>query len=105
LPWIYLTAAGLMEIGWPVGLKMAQTEGLRLIGVVIALAFILASGFLLWFAQKEIPIGTSYAVWTGIGAAGTFLYGILFYGDAASIARFLGVGLILLGVVTLKLTH
>lgn len=105
MPWIYLTLAGFMEIGWPVGLKMAQTEGHRLIGVVIALAFMLTSGFLLWLAQRDIPIGTSYAVWTGIGAAGTFLYGILFYGDAAGIARFIGVGLILLGVVTLKLSH
>ena len=76
-----------------------------MIGVVIALAFMLASGFLLWLAQKEIPIGTSYAVWTGIGAAWTFLYGILLYGDATSVARFAGVGLILLGVVTLKLAH
>lgn len=105
LPWIYLTFAGLMEIGWPVGLKMAQTQGQRLIGVIIALTFMLASGFLLWLAQKDIPIGTSYAVWTGIGAAGTFFYGILVYGDAATAARFLGVGLILAGVVTMKLTH
>ena len=94
-----------MEIGWPVGLKMAQTEGQRVIGVVIALAFMLVSGFLLWLAQRDVPIGTAYAVWTGIGAAGTFLYGILFYGDVAGVARFIGVGLILLGVVTLKLTH
>ena len=65
----------------------------------------LASGFLIRVAQKEIPIGTSHAVWAGIGAAGTVLYGIVFYGDAASVARFLGVGLILLGVVALKLTH
>ena len=105
LPWIYLTFAGLMEIGSPVGLKMAQTEGQRLIGVVIALAFMLVSGFLLWLAQRDVPIGTAYAVRTGIGAAGTFLYGILFYGDVAGVARFIGVGLILLGVVTLKLTH
>jgi len=56
-------------------------------------------------AQKDIPIGTSYAVWTGIGAAGTFIYGILFYGDAAGVARSIGVRLILLGVVTLKLSH
>jgi quaternary ammonium compound-resistance protein SugE len=105
LPWIYLMFAGLMEIGWPVGLKMAQTQGQRLIGIIVALAFMLASGFLLWIAQKDIPIGTSYAVWTGIGAAGTFLFGILFYGDAAGVARFAGVGLILLGVVALKLAH
>ena len=105
MSWIYLMWAGLLEIGWPVGLKMAQSEGQRVIGVVTALAFMFGSGFLLWLAQREIPMGTSYAVWTGIGAAGTFLFGILFYGDAASVARFLGVGLILAGVVTLKLTH
>ena len=92
LPWIYLTFAGLMEIGRPVGLKMAQAEGQRVICVTVALAFMLTSGFLLWLAQKDIPIGTSYAVWTGIGAAGTFIYGILFYGDAAGVARSIGVG-------------
>lgn len=105
MAWIWLVTAGLLEIGWPVGLKMAQTEGQRLVGVVLALAFMAGSGFLLWLAQREIPIGTSYAVWTGIGAAGTFLYGILIYGDAAAAARFLGIGLILAGVVTLKLSH
>lgn len=105
MSWTYLALAGLMEIGWPVGLKMAQTQGLRLIGVLIALAFMAASGFLLWLAQREIPMGTSYAVWTGIGAAGTFLYGVLVYGDPTTATRFLGVGLILAGVVTLKLAH
>ena len=63
------------------------------------------SGFLLWLAQREIPIGTAYAVWTGIGAAGTLFVGILFYGDPASMARYLGVGLIIAGVVTLKMAH
>lgn len=105
MSWIYLICAGLLEIGWPVGLKMAQMDGRRVVGVVVALAFMLGSGFLLWLAQKEIPIGTSYAVWTGIGAAGTFLYGILVYGDPATAGRFLGVGLILAGVVTMKITH
>ena len=105
MSWFYLMCAGLLEIGWPVGLKMAQTGGQRLTGAFIALAFAVGSSFMLWIAQKEIPMGTSYAVWSGIGAAGTFLVGILFYGDAASIARFLGVGLILAGVITLKLAH
>ncbi len=63
------------------------------------------SGFLLWLAQRQIPIGTAYAVWTGIGAAGTFLVGIFFYGDPASVTRYLGVSLIVLGVITLKLAH
>ena len=56
-------------------------------------------------AQREIPIGTAYAVWTGIGGAGTFLIGVMFFGDAATLARFLGVALIVGGVVTLKLAH
>ena len=103
--WTYLVAAGLFEIGWPVGLKLAQIEGQRLWGVLIAVAFMLSSGTLLYLAQRDIPLGTSYAVWTGIGAAGTFLYGLMVYGDPASLGRFLGVGLILGGVVVLKLAH
>ncbi len=81
--WIYLIVAGLLEIGWPVG-------------------FMAASGFCLWMAQKQIPIGTAYAVWTGIGAAGTFLVGVMFYGDPSSLARYFGVALIVAGVVVLK---
>ena len=103
--WTYLVVAGLFEIGWPVGLKLAQVEGQRLWGVLIAVAFMLSSGTLLYLAQRDIPLGTSYAVWTGIGAAGTFLYGLMVYGDPASLGRFLGVGLILGGVVVLKLSH
>ena len=103
--WTYLVVAGLFEIGWPVGLKLAQVEGQRLWGVLIAVAFMLSSGTLLYLAQRDIPLGTSYAVWTGIGAAGTFIYGLMVYGDPASLGRFLGVGLILGGVVVLKLAH
>ena len=62
------------------------------------------SGWLLWLAQREIPIGTAYAVWTGIGGAGTFVLGVLFFGDPPSLARWLGVALIVGGVVTLKLS-
>jgi quaternary ammonium compound-resistance protein SugE len=105
MAWVYLVFAGLFEIGWPVGLKMAQQAETRISGILIAIAFMAVSGFLLWLAQKEIPIGTSYAVWTGIGAAGTFLVGIMFYGDPASLGRYLGVILIIAGVATLKLAH
>lgn len=103
--WLYLILAGLFEIGWPVGLKMAQQAETRLSGIIIAVSFMAASGFLLWLAQKQIPMGTAYAVWTGIGAAGTFLVGIWFYGDATSLTRYLGVLLIIAGVVVLKLAH
>ena len=102
MAWIYLIAAGFMEIGWPIGLKMAQQEGTRAIGIVVAIAFMAISGFLLWLAQREIPLGTSYAVWTSIGAAGTFFVGVMLYGDAASLWKYLGVLLIICGVVVLK---
>ena len=64
-----------------------------------------ASGARLWRAQKTIPIGTAYAVWTGMGAAGTFMVGILFYGDSASALRLVSVGLIIAGIIGLKLAH
>ena len=105
MAWIYLVFAGLFEIGWPVGLKMAQQDGTRVSGILVAIGFMAVSGVLLWLAQKQIPIGTSYAVWTGIGAAGTFLVGIIYYGDPASLGRYLGVALIVAGVATLKLAH
>ena len=103
--WIYLLVAGLLEIGWPVGLKMAQSADTRLSGILVAIVFMTASGAFLWLAQRDIPIGTAYAVWTGIGAAGTFFVGVWFYGDPTSLAKYLGVALIIAGVATLKLAH
>ena len=105
MAWIYLLLAGAFEIGWPVGLKMAQESETRVIGIIVAVGFMVISGFFLWLAQKEIPIGTAYAIWTGIGAAGTFVVGVLFFGDPSSIGRYLGVALIVAGVATLKLSH
>jgi len=101
--WIYLILAGLFEIGWPVGLKMAQTPGRVALGIALAVVCMAVSGALLWLAQKAIPMGTAYAVWTGIGAAGTFAVGVALYGDLASMMRVLGVAMIVGGVVTLKL--
>ena len=105
MAWLYLIAAGLFEIGWPVGLKLSQTPGRRVLGVVIAVACMAASGFLLWLAQRTIPIGTAYAVWTGIGTVGTFVVGIAFYGDSAGALRRISVGLIVAGIIGLKLAH
>lgn len=105
MSWIYLVIAGLLEIGWPVGLKLAQTPQYRGLGIMMAIAFMAGSGFMLFLAQRAIPMGTAYAVWTGIGAAGAFAVGVLAYGDPASLGRFIGVGLIIAGVVTLKLMH
>ncbi|KTF13781.1 DMT family transporter [Pseudoalteromonas sp. H105] len=105
MAWVYLIIAGLLEIGWPVGLKMSQEGENRWLGIAIAVAFMVASGFMLWLAQRDISMGTSYAVWTGIGAAGTFIVGILFYNDAATFGRIAGVLLIISGVITLKISH
>jgi len=105
MAWIFLILAGLFEIGWPVGLKMAQTQQTRWTGIGVAIVFMCLSGFFLWLAQRQIPIGAAYAVWTGIGAAGTFAVGILYFNDPTSIARYLGVALIVAGVATLKLAN
>jgi quaternary ammonium compound-resistance protein SugE len=105
MSWVYLIFAGLFEIGWPVGLKMAQDPQQRWMGVAVAVVFMGLSGFMLWLAQREIPIGTAYAVWTGIGAAGTFAVGVQYYGDPTSFLRYLGVALIVVGVITLKVAH
>lgn len=105
MSWVYLVLAGLFEIGWPIGLKMAQAPQSRWLGIAVAVFFMVVSGGLLWLAQKTIPMGTAYAVWSGIGAAGTFLVGVWFYGDPASLVRYLGVVMIISGVVVLKLAH
>ena len=105
LAWTYLVTAGLFEIGWPVGLKMAQTPGKTIKGVVFSATCMLISGYLLFLAQRHIPMGTAYAVWTGIGAAGTFVLGIFLYGDPVGTLRVFSVLLIIFGVILLKLAH
>jgi len=103
MAWIYLLLAGLCEIGWPVGLKLGWTDtGARPAWIGFAILAIVASGAFLLIAQRSIPIGTAYAVWTGIGAIGTFAVGVAFFGDATSPMRFLGVALIAGGIVALK---
>lgn len=104
MSWLFLITAGLLEIGWPLGFKYAQQDGCRLAGIAAAVLFMAGSGFLLFLAQKEIPMGTAYAVWTGIGAAGTFLVGVLFFNDAATFGRWLGAALIISGVAVMKLS-
>ena len=105
MAWIYLLLAGVFEIGWPLEFKLSQQAEYRISGIVGAIISMAFSGVLLWMAQREIPIGTAYAVWTGIGGAGTFLIGVMFFGDPASLVRFVGVALIVGGVITLKLAH
>jgi len=104
MAWIYLVIAGIFEWGWPVGLKLGLAEtGMRWGWIAFAGVCMAASGALLLIAQKTIPMGTAYAVWTGIGAVGTFLIGIFLFSEPANLARFLFVGLIVFGIIGLKL--
>jgi len=103
MPWVYLVLAGLLEVIWAVGLK--YTEGFtRLWPSVITGAAMTASIILLAMAVKSLPIGTAYAIWTGIGAVGAVILGIVLFGDSASPLRLACVGLVVLGMVGLKLT-
>jgi quaternary ammonium compound-resistance protein SugE len=101
--WVALFIAGLCEVGWPLGLKLADAPGMKVWGLVLAVISMTISGALLWFSLKEIPIGTAYAVWTSIGAVGTFALGVFFFGDPSLPIRWVGVAFIILGVVLLKL--
>lgn len=105
MSWLYLIVAAVFEIGWPVGLKMANSSTSKVFWVLFAIIAMALSGYFLYLAQKHIPIGTAYAVWTGIGMIGTFLIGLTIFHDAISLARFVGVFLILSGVIILKICH
>jgi quaternary ammonium compound-resistance protein SugE len=105
MSWLYLFIAGIFEIGWPLGFKLSQTMSSKGVGIVIAIISMALSGLFLWLAQRTIPMGTAYAVWTGIGAAGTFIVGILLFKDPSNIFRIISVSLVIVGVVGLKLSH
>ena len=101
LAWAILFVAGLCEIGWAIGLK--YTEGFtRLVPSVLTLTAMLLSIVLLGLALKTLPVGTAYAVWTGIGAVGTAALGIYLFGEPATAARLASIGLIVAGIVGLK---
>ncbi len=102
--WFYLLIAGIFEIGWPLGFKLSQTTGHKASWIIFAIVSMGFSGYFLWMAQKSIPIGTAYAVWTGIGAVGAFLIGLVFFKDPASFLRIMSGALIIAGVVGLRLT-
>ena len=103
MAWVYLIVAGIFEWGWPVGLKMGLADdGMRWGWIAFSAICMAVSGALLLLAQKTIPMGTAYAVWTGIGAVGTFALGLLLFSEPATLARFFFVGLIIVGIVGLK---
>ncbi|MFZ2971674.1 quaternary ammonium compound efflux SMR transporter SugE [Ferribacterium limneticum] len=100
--WLILFVAGLCEIGWAVGLK--YTEGFSRLGPSAAtVVAMIASVVLLGWSLKVLPLGTAYAVWTGIGAVGTAILGIFLFGESKEVARLVSIGLIVAGIVGLKL--
>ncbi len=102
--WFILILAGLLEIGWAIGLK--YTDGFtRLWPSIGTLLLLLASFLLLAFAMKALPVGTAYAVWVGIGAIGTAIFGIFLFGESTDPLKLLSLSLIFIGVIGLKLAH
>jgi quaternary ammonium compound-resistance protein SugE len=101
MSWIYLFAAGCLEIVWAVGLK--YTEGFtKLTPTVITLAAMAGSMALLGLALRHLPLGTAYAVWTGIGTVGTAVAGMIMLGESAAALRLVCIGLIVIGIMGLK---
>jgi len=104
MAWVYLVVAGVFEWGWPLGLKLGWTDkGAHYGWLAFSITCMIVSGGLLLVAQRTLPMGTAYAVWTGIGAVGTFILGIIFFAEPATLFRFLFVGLIIAGILGLKL--
>lgn len=102
MPWIILVLAGLFEIGWAIGLK--YTEGFtKLWPTVGTVAAMVISLSLLGIAMKSLPVGTAYAVWVGVGAVGTAILGIALLGEPANAGRMISLGLIVAGIIGLKL--
>jgi quaternary ammonium compound-resistance protein SugE len=102
MAWIYLAVAGLLEVGWAIGLK--YTEGFtRLVPSALTIGAMVASVLLLGVALRELPVGTGYAVWTGIGTVGTAILGIVLFHEPATAIRLASIGLIVAGIAGLKL--
>lgn len=102
MAWVFLVIAGLLEVVWAIGLK--YTEGFTRIGpTAITVAAMVASVVLLGVALRDLPVGTGYAIWTGIGTIGTAVLGMLLFQEPATALRLASIGLIVAGIVGLKL--
>ena len=106
MSWVYLIIAGLFEIGWPLGFKLASTyTKYSVVFIGVSVISMTLSGVFLYIAQKSIPIGTAYVIWTGVGAVGTLLIGIFFFGDSANFWRLFFITMIIIGVIGIKIVH
>jgi len=104
MAWVLLVVAGMLEVGWAIGLK--YTEGFtRVWPSVFTIAAMVLSVLLLGIAMKTLPVGTSYAVWVGVGAVGTAILGMALFGEPATVGRLASLGCIVVGIVGLKLAN
>jgi len=102
MSWFYLIIASAFEIGWPLGFKLSQITPYKFAWIAFSVLAMTFSGMFLYLAQKTIPMGTAYVVWTGIGAVGAFVTGIILFKDPVSALRIVSVALIVTGIVGLK---
>ena len=104
MSWLYLFIASIFEVGWPYGMKMASLSGNKILWIIFAVIAMALSGVFLYLAQKQIPIGVAYAIWTGIGATCTFLLGVYVFHDTINLMKILGVVFIITGIVFLEIS-
>lgn len=103
MSWTYVVIAGIFEVGWAIGLKYSDGFRSLIPSIATVISFILSFYFLM-LASKDLPIGTAYAVWTGIGSVGVVLLGIVLFGESKDLVRIACIGLIVLGIVGLKIS-
>lgn len=105
MAWVYLIIAAVFEVGWPLGFKLSGIQSGRFtFWITFSIVSMALSGLFLYLAQRSMPISTAYIVWTGCGAIGTFLLGILCFGDTVSLLRMFFALLILIGIVGLEIS-
>ncbi len=102
--WIYLIVAGFFEIFWAVGLKFSQGFS-KILPSILTVAGMLASFYFLSLALKKLPLSIAYAIWTGIGTVGTVLFGVIYFGESISIAKIICVGMIIFGIIGLRILN
>jgi len=102
MPWLLLIVAGIFEVGWAIGLKYTEGFSRPLPTVLTVISMVISLG-LLGLALRDLPVGTAYAAWTGVGAVGTAALGIMLFGDPATLPRLASIGLIVAGIAGLKL--
>lgn len=105
MSWLYLFIASVFEVGWPSGMKMVSISANKIGWIIFSIIAMIISGVFLYLAQKQIPIGIAYAIWTGIGAVCTFLLGVFVFQDSINLMKIFGISLIIIGIIFLEVSH